>query len=146
MLLTDQIIKEAKPKPGKVYKLSDGKGLYLIITPANSRLWRFDYRFDGKRKTISFGALNETSLQQARIKRDQAREQLADGYDPSEIRKPKKLPKRQIEELKKSVKILGDYCCKLEAMIKTGSVISFNLVESDNDGEKTVTLTIKSTE
>ena len=52
MSLTDTAIKRAKPAD-KPYKLTDGDGLYLLINPTGSKWWRFDYRFDGKRKTLS---------------------------------------------------------------------------------------------
>ncbi|AOH84091.1 hypothetical protein AWL63_09060 [Sphingomonas panacis] len=40
----------------KDYKLADGEGLYLLVRPNGSKLWRFKYRFDGKEKLLSFGA------------------------------------------------------------------------------------------
>lgn len=55
--------------------------------------WRFKYRFDGKEKSISFGTYPDTSLAQAREKRDEARKQLAAGIDPGENRKAVKASK-----------------------------------------------------
>ena len=75
MPLTDAAIK--KPKPvDKPTKLADGGGLYLLLNPNGSRWWRFDYRFDGKRKTLSMGVYPDTSLKLAREKRDDARRLL----------------------------------------------------------------------
>ena len=54
MPLTVLGIKQAKAKD-KPYKLADEKGLYLVVTPRGSKLWRFDYRYGGKRKTLAFG-------------------------------------------------------------------------------------------
>jgi hypothetical protein len=49
--LTDSAIKVAKPKDSP-YKLTDGQGLYLEVTPNGSKLWRLKYRFDGKEKRL----------------------------------------------------------------------------------------------
>lgn len=87
MPLTDTAIKNAKPKPDKAYKLPDEKGLYLLVTVNGGKWWRFDYRFDGKRKTLSMGTYPDTTLKQARDKRDNARSKLSDGIDPGENRK-----------------------------------------------------------
>jgi len=87
MPLTDTAIKNAKPRPDKAYKLPDEKGLYLLVTVNGGKWWRFDYRFDGKRKTLSMGTYPDTSLKQARDKRDNARNKLSDGIDPGENRK-----------------------------------------------------------
>jgi hypothetical protein len=70
--LTALQVKNAKPAE-KEFKLSDGNGLYLLVTPTGGKLWRFDYRFDGKRKTLTFKSYPEISLSEARQKRDDAR-------------------------------------------------------------------------
>ncbi len=57
MALTAVQINAAKPKE-KAYKLADEKGLYLIINPNSSKLWRFKYRFNGKEKTACFWQLS----------------------------------------------------------------------------------------
>lgn len=61
------------------YKLWDERGLYLLIPPNGSRYWRLDYRFAGKRKTISLGVFPDVGLAVARDKRDEARRLLAIG-------------------------------------------------------------------
>ena len=65
MPLTDTAIRNAKPAD-KPQKLADGGGLYLLLNPTGSRWWRFDYRFDGKRKTLSMGTYPDTGLKDAR--------------------------------------------------------------------------------
>lgn len=88
--LTDLQLKNAKPKKLKEYKLSDGGGLYLLITPSGGKLWRFNYRFDGKQKTLFLKSYPEITLSDARDKRDDAREKLAKGVDPGAVIKAQK--------------------------------------------------------
>jgi len=85
-MLTDTEIRKTKPQD-KPFKMADGKGLYLLVKPGGGRLWRFDYRFDGKRKTLALGTYPETTLAKAREKLEEARRKLADGIDPGEARK-----------------------------------------------------------
>lgn len=85
-MLTETKIRAAKGKD-KDYKLSDEKALYLLVKPSDSKLWRMGYRHDGKQKTLSLGIYPEVSLAQARDRRDTARKQLAEGRDPSFIKK-----------------------------------------------------------
>ena len=86
MALTDTAIRNAKPGERTV-KLTDGGGLYLLLNPNGSRWWRLDYRFDGKRKTLSMGVYPDVGLKEARERRDEARKQVAAGIDPGENRK-----------------------------------------------------------
>jgi len=90
MSLTDTAIKRSKPKDAD-YKLADEKGMYLFITKSGGKYFRLDYRFAGKRKTLALGVYPETSLKEAREKRDEARKLLNDGIDPLEAKKSKKL-------------------------------------------------------
>ena len=83
MPLNDRQIKHSKPK-SKPYKLTDGGGLYLHITPAGGKLWKLDYAIDGKRKTLSIGKYPDISLVEAREAADQARKIKAQGIDPSQ--------------------------------------------------------------
>jgi hypothetical protein len=85
MALTDTIIRNAKYQ-GKQIKLSDEKGMYLLVNQAG-KYFRLDYRFADKRKTLALGVYPETSLKEAREKRDQARKMIANGINPSEVRK-----------------------------------------------------------
>lgn len=70
-MLTDVAVRNTKFRPA-AYKLTDGKGLYLLVR-SPSKLWRFDYSWAGRRKTLSLGAYPEVSLAQARSGRDTAR-------------------------------------------------------------------------
>lgn len=97
MPLTDTVIK--KTKPGiKPVKLSDGKGMYLLVNPAGSKLWRWKYRVLGKEKSMSLGAYPDVSLAQARDGVDKARKILAAGHDPMAIRKADKVASRTSAE------------------------------------------------
>lgn len=86
MPLTAMALTHAKPRE-KAYKLSDERGLYLLVTTEGHRYWRFNYRFGGKYRTIAFGVYPDVSLADARAKRDAARKILAAGEDPVEWRK-----------------------------------------------------------
>ena len=65
------------------YKLADALGLFLLVQPSGGKLWRLKYRVDGREKKLGFGTYPEVSLSDARKRRDEAREQLAAGKDPS---------------------------------------------------------------
>lgn len=84
MLLSDIAIRKAKAgdKP-----LRDGGGLYLLIQPSGARWWRLDYRITGRRKTLSLGVYPAVGLKDARKRRDEAKELIARGIDPSDARK-----------------------------------------------------------
>jgi integrase len=86
MPLTDAKVRNAKPK-NKQFKIFDTDGLFLVVSPAGGKWWRFKYRFGGKEKLISLGTYPEVSLAQARGRRDEARKQVADSIDPSQVRK-----------------------------------------------------------
>ncbi len=102
MKLKDTKVKNAKAKD-KPYKLTDGDGMYLLIKPkannGTSKLWRFDYRINGKRKTMAFGTYPEVSLERARAKRKDAREKIADGIDPASQQKVEALRSTAFESV-----------------------------------------------
>ena len=79
-------IRNAKPT-SKAYKLSDGGGMYLLLTPDGARYWRLDYRFAGKRRTLSLGVYPTVTLLNARVRREEARASLAKNIDPSAVKK-----------------------------------------------------------
>ena len=86
MPLSAVAVSNARPRE-KAYKLSDDRGLYLLVTPKGSRYWRFKYRFDGKEKTLAFGVYPDVGLADARDKRDAARKIVAAGRDPAAEKK-----------------------------------------------------------
>ena len=81
MSLTDTAVKQAK-STSKPMKLSDGKGMYLLVNPNGSKLWRWKYRVLGKEKVMALGAYPETSIAQARNGLLEARKLLAAGAGP----------------------------------------------------------------
>jgi hypothetical protein len=91
MALSATYIKNSTKHSGKPSgdKHTDGGGMYLLVKAAG-KYWRMDYRFANKRKTLSLGTYPEVSLVKARIKREKAREQLADGIDPSSAKREEK--------------------------------------------------------
>lgn len=80
-MLSATAVAQARPKTQQ-YKLWDERGLYLLILPNGSRYWRLNYRFAGKRKTISLGVFPDVGLAMARDKRDEARRLIAMGENP----------------------------------------------------------------
>ena len=66
----------------KDYKLADGEGLYVLVRPNGSKLWRLKYRFGGKEKLLSIGAYPQVSLADARLRRAEAKVALGQGRDP----------------------------------------------------------------
>lgn len=86
MALTDTAIRKAKSAE-REWKLADEKGLYLLVTPGGSKLWRFKFRVHGNEKKLSLGAYPDVSLRDARLARDAARRQLEGSVDPAQARK-----------------------------------------------------------
>ncbi len=87
--LTDTRIRNAKPA-AKTYKLSDGGGMYLLVTPDGARYWRLDYRYAGKRRTLALGVYPTVTLSNARARREDARASLAKDADPGAVKKAAK--------------------------------------------------------
>jgi integrase len=99
MKLTATAVKNAKPG-----KHSDGEGMYLLVTEAGQKYWRFDYRFLGKYKTLALGVFPDTTLAMARSKRTEARSLLARDQDPSVAkRKAKAVAKQKLDNTFQSV-------------------------------------------
>lgn len=90
MALTDTAIRNAKSS-ASLQKLFDGNGLYLLIKPNGSRLWRLKYRLANREKLLALGVYPTVSLKDARNAREDARRLIASGVDPAEQRKKVKL-------------------------------------------------------
>lgn len=97
-MLTNTKIKNLKVKD-KSYKVSDAHGLYLHVHVNGSKYWRQNYRYNGKQKTLSHGVYPRVSLVDARKKRDDALDILANGDDPAKSKRLDKLKNANTFEL-----------------------------------------------
>ena len=110
MALTDVAIRNAKPG-AKAIKLADGGGMFLLVTPAGGKLWRLKYRIDGREKLLALGAYPEIGLGEARRRREEARELIALGKDPSREKRQAKVRQRA-EAMNTFAIISAEYCAK----------------------------------
>ena len=90
MALTELAVKAYKPKE-KLYRVADGGGLTLEVSPSGSKLWRYRYRYQGKGQMLALGKYPALTLAEARKKRDEARELLNAGKHPTREKKIQKL-------------------------------------------------------
>lgn len=97
MPLSDTSLRALKPGP-RPYKRSDRGGLHVLVNPGGSVLWRLAYRFNGKQKLLALGSFPAVSLRDARRRRDEAKEQLARGEDPGQVKRIAKLKGRVAAE------------------------------------------------
>lgn len=111
MALSDAAVRNLKPRE-MPYKVSDFNGLFVRVKPTGSRLWQFKYRLNGKEKLLSIGPYPETSLADARSKRDAARMMVAKGIDPSEVKQEQKRRKHEASELTFAL-LAGQYIDKV---------------------------------
>jgi len=82
MRLTDDEIRRAEPRE-RDYKINDGKGLYLHVTTAGARIWRYRYKITGVERLLTVGHYPKISLADARSARELARQKVKEGIDPS---------------------------------------------------------------
>ncbi len=134
MALTDVAIRSAKPKDAP-YKLGDGGGLFLLVTPSGSRLWRLKYRLANREKVLAIGAYPAITLAEAREKREAAKALLAKGGDPSQA---KQETRRESEASNANTfrKVAGDYLAKLRQEGRAAATITkiewlLSLVDSE---------------
>ena len=107
MALTDIKIRAAKPKTEKngeikAIRLADTGGLYLLVSPTGGKLWRWNYRYEGKQKTMPFGRYPDVTLAMARERHGAARTELAKGNDPMALRKAEKVARKAKAEAEKA--------------------------------------------
>jgi integrase len=124
-VLTDKEIQNAKPR-AKLYRLSDGDGLHLEISPVGGKLWRLRYRFGGKEKMLALGRYPEVRGPNARKRAGEARHAVQSGRDPSVEKKAEK----------ERARIAGDTSFEAVARVWMGKVFP-NLAESTRIKHKT---------
>jgi integrase len=90
-------VKNAKPKE-KAYKLSDGHGMHLHVSPSGTKSWLYRFRIDGKESLFTLGSYPKMSLEQARKARADAREKVKGGRNPGQERKERKQAIREKRE------------------------------------------------
>lgn len=105
MAISDAAIRGVKPTDSRK-KLSDGGGLQLWIERSGAKLWSLAYQFDGKQKRLALGAYPNVSLREARERRDDAKRNLRDGFDPA----AKRRSDREAQQASNAVtfKVVGD--------------------------------------
>ncbi|MCR4305134.1 MAG: tyrosine-type recombinase/integrase [Gallionella sp.] len=89
----------------KTQRLADGGNMYLLIQPNGAKYWRMDYRLAGKRKTLAIGVYPDTSLSDARERREQARKLIANGVDPVAVKQAQKVS--TIENVENSFEVIA---------------------------------------
>lgn len=80
-MLTDAKVRTAKPRP-KPYKIADSNRLFLLVAPVGGKLWRWNYYYEGKNRTMAFGSYPWSRIADARSRRDEAYTILCEGHDP----------------------------------------------------------------
>ncbi|MCG8536181.1 MAG: integrase arm-type DNA-binding domain-containing protein [Pseudomonadales bacterium] len=103
MPLTALAVKQAKPRE-KDYKLSDGGGMYLLVTKKGGKYWRLKYRFAGKEKVLAMGVYPTVTLEEAREQRAKAKK-LLPNTDPNSIKRETRAA--NIEASENSFKIVA---------------------------------------
>lgn len=122
MSLTDLAVRRAKPRE-KPYKLSDSGGLHLVVQPNGSKLWRLKFRYAKKEKLLAFGPYPLVSIVEARNKREEAKKQLLNGFDPSSQRKAEKLA--ALTEARTTFGLIAEeYIARMEAKDAADATIS----------------------
>src|SRR3546814_16178134 len=104
-MLTVIQIQNLKPR-SKPYKMSDTDGLFSLVQPNGSLLWRFKYRIDGREKKLALGKYPQVSLKAAREKRDEARKKIAEGVDPGKQRREAKI--KAMTEARNTFRLVAD--------------------------------------
>ena len=113
MALNDMAIRTAKPGLTE-RKLADERGLYLLVGPNGSKLWRLKFRVNGKEKKLALGAYPAVSLKEARQKRDDARRMLEAGGDPAHAKQAARVAAK-IAAANTFESVAEEYLTKLEA-------------------------------
>ncbi|MBR0664927.1 tyrosine-type recombinase/integrase [Roseomonas hellenica] len=98
-MLTDTAIKALKSQK-KLYKVSDRDGMYVVVQPSGAIVFRYDYRLNGRRETLTLGRYGPDglSLARAREKLIDAKRAISEGRSPAQ---QKQHDKRRLKEAKR---------------------------------------------
>lgn len=129
-LLKDVQIRNSKPKD-KAYKLFDGDGLFILIHPNGSKYWRLKYSWHGKEKLLALGVYPVVNLAEAREKLLQAKKQLANSRDPSEVKKEQK--RLSLLNGENSFEVLGREWHEVKSVTWSESTKKYTLKRLEND-------------
>ena len=121
--LTATQIKQAKPK-SKDYKLSDGGGLYLLVTKAGGKHWKLKYKFKGKETKLSLGAYPDITLSKARGLREENKQLIANGINPNKIKQIEKT--KQKEQNEKDLNTLNNITEEFFAQIEESVTLKYH--------------------
>jgi hypothetical protein len=124
-MLSATAVAQARPK-NQQYKLWDERGLYLLILPNGSRYWRINYRFAGKRKTISLGVFPDVGLAMARDKREEARRLIAMGENPGAAKRQQAVALR-VRQAGRFDVVADEYIERLRLKERSQSTIEKNV-------------------
>ncbi len=94
-MLSDAKLRALKPRD-RAYKGSDAEGLFIMVSPSGSKLWRCAYRFEGKQKLLALGKYPDVTLSDARDRMREAKKLLGKHVDPSQSRKAEKKERRKV--------------------------------------------------
>ena len=110
MALTQVEVEKAQAKETP-YRLADGQGLYLLVQPSGSKLWRWNYRYGAKQQTMAYGVFPEVTLKEARIKHGAARALLHEGQSPAleRLKEKAEAEKEQARELANRADAQGSF-------------------------------------
>ncbi|MGF6664061.1 hypothetical protein QF000_005729 [Paraburkholderia atlantica] len=115
--LSDAAVRAAVPLE-KIWKLYDSLGLLVEIHPSGGKYWRLKYRFAGREKRLALGVFPDVTVRDARKLRDEARQLLAAGIDPGEVRKEERIAQREEEDRREAA---------MRFMLDSDGALSFRL-------------------
>ncbi|MEW9581377.1 Arm DNA-binding domain-containing protein [Paraburkholderia sp. DGU8] len=115
--VSDAAVRAAVPLE-KIRKLYDSLGLLVEIHPSGGKYWRLKYRFAGREKRLALGVFPDVNVRDARKLRDEARQLLASGIDPGEVRKEERIAQREEEDRREAA---------MRFMLDSDGALSFRL-------------------
>lgn len=115
------------------YRLADGHGLFLLVQPSGSKLWRWNYRFAGKQQTMAYGIYPEVSLKDARIQHGAARALLHSGRNPIQDKVQEKLKAKATVLQEQAAKLMDRAAAPTRGSFGWVAKLWYEKWESDKD-------------